>query len=223
MLSWQDVHVAVKPLRLIFWGGLLCILDLTFSSTTNGSGYRCDVLDDTVGAVLITFGVFRLGRAPVPGAYAGVMRFVKVVAVASIVETAIKHVIFDEPAVLTLALTVVGLCQLAATILFCLAMRWFCEEAGLPLVAGSWRVTFWLFCLLYAAPLAVLYVASLFAAAAGTSFNVNLGPAGLLLIPVFLIPMIHLFVSTSRMRRAAERGAAMPPPGGFPVILPPQE
>ena len=43
---------------------------------------------------------------------------------------------------------------------------------------------------------------------AGESFNVDLGPAGLVLQVVFAIPLIHLFVATSRMARAAEAGVA---------------
>jgi hypothetical protein len=30
LLSADDVRRAVKPLRLIFWGGLLCVFDFTF-------------------------------------------------------------------------------------------------------------------------------------------------------------------------------------------------
>jgi hypothetical protein len=180
------------------------------------------VLDDTVGTLLITFGVFRLARAPVPGRYASVMTFIKIVAVASVVETAIRHFVFPQQPGLALLLGALGLCQLAATILFCLAMRWFCEEAGLPQVAQSWRLTFLLFSFIYALPLGFSYVASLIAMATNASFHINLGPAGLLLLPVFAVPLIHLFVSTSRMRRAAESGTAglIPTPGGFPVILP---
>jgi hypothetical protein len=36
LLTADDVRRAVKPLRLIFWGGLLCIFDFTFGQTTNG-------------------------------------------------------------------------------------------------------------------------------------------------------------------------------------------
>ncbi len=46
MLSWQHVHAAVKALRWIFIGGILWIVDVKFNSF--------DVLDDTVGTLLIT-------------------------------------------------------------------------------------------------------------------------------------------------------------------------
>src|SRR5260221_6810181 len=218
MLSWQHVHAAVKALRWIFIGGILWIVDVKFNSF--------DVLDDTVGTLLITFGVFRLARAPVGGKYRKVMTFVQVIAVASVVETASKHFALLGPAILLFPFGLLGLCQLAAIILFCLAMRWFCEEAALPQVARSWWVTFLLFCLIYALPLGFSYLASMIATSAESPFHINVGPVGLLLLlPVFLAPLVHLFVSTSRMRRAAEAALAgqLPPPGGFPVIFPPRD
>jgi hypothetical protein len=224
MLSWQHVHAAVTPLRLIFWGGLLWIFDVSFSSTVNGEGWRFDLLNDTLGAILITIGVFRLAAAPVGGRFRAVMTFVKVVAVASVVETALKHLVFAHPAPLAFALGALSLAQLAATILFCLAMRWFCDAAAIPPVARSWRVTFLLFATIYALPLGLLYLASLFALMTGGTFHLNLGVGGLLLLPVFAVPLVHLFVSTSRMKRAADSGlssaAAYAAPGGFPVLPP---
>ena len=100
MLAWDYVREAVAPLRFVFWGGLLLILDFTITQTTNGQGFRCDILDDTVGALLIAVGVFRLSAAPVDERYAKVMRFVKVVCVLGVVETAIKHFVFEQPGVL---------------------------------------------------------------------------------------------------------------------------
>jgi len=219
MLSWEQVQAAVRPLRLIFWGGILWLIDFSFSSTTNGEGFRCDVLDDTVGTVLITVALFRLSAAPVPGRYASVMFAIKVIAICSVVETVIKHFIFPHPAPLDFIFGVLGLAQLLGTVLFCMAMKWFCIDAGMIQVAESWRVTFLLFCFLNALPLGLLNLASMFAMITDSSFHVNLGPAGLLLLPVILLPLIHLFISTSRMRRAAEVGLTSPP-GGFPVVLP---
>lgn len=208
MLSWQQVHAAVNPLRFIFWGGILWIFDLTFTYTINGTGFRLDILDDTVGTLLITFGIFHLASAPVGGRYRTAMTFVKAVALLSVVETVIKHFVFEYPAPLTFFIGVLAVCQLAATVVFCMAMKRFCEEAALADVARSWRITLILFWLIYALPLGIFYLASLGAMAAGTSFSLNLGIGGLLLLPVFAVPLVHLFVSTSRMRRAAEKGIA---------------
>ena len=72
-----------------------------------------------------------------------------------------------------------------------------------------------LFVIVYLVPLGFLDVASIVATLADTHWHVDLGPPGLLLIPVFVIPIIHLFVSTSRMKRAV---AALP--RGFPEDIP---
>ncbi len=224
MLSWDYVNAAIRPLRFIFWGGILWIFDLTFSTTTGGTGFRCDLLDDTLATILIAVGVFRLARTPIPGKYATVMAFIKGVALASIAETALKHFIFPHPAPLEILLLVLGICQLTATLLFCLAMKWFCRTAGLLKVAASWNVTLLLFCAVYLLPLGLFYLAGLIVILAHGSFNIDLGPAGLLLLPVFAVPLIHLFISTSRLRRTAELGRVAPPaPGGFPVTFPPAE
>jgi hypothetical protein len=222
MLSWQHVQTAIRPLRWISIGGIFWIVDITL---TFNRGFRLDILDDTIGTLLITFGVFRLAAIPVGGHYRAVMNFVKVVAIASVVETAMKHFVFVPSTGLAVVLNILGLSQLAATILFCLAMNWFCMEAGMPQVARTWRITFVLFCVIYALPLGFAYFASFVAMTGGTSFHANVGPWALLLLPVFLLPVVFLFVSTSRMRRAAELGAAgqPPPPGGFPVVLPGQQ
>ena len=219
MVGLGDIRQAVRPLRFVSWGALLLFLDIT----VKGHGFRFDVLNDTLGAVLITVGVFhlsRLGGAFVHPRFPAVMNFVMAVSVAGIVETAMKHFVFEHPEPLTWLLTVLGLAQLAGMVAFCVAMRWLCAAAGLAAAAASWRTTVILALLLLALPLGLMYVAALVTRATGGSYNLNLGPAGLLAIPVLLAPLIHFFVSASRMRRAAEdAGAIDVPTGGFPVIL----
>jgi hypothetical protein len=223
MVGLGDIRQAVKPLRLIFWGGLLLFLDLAFSETVNGEGFRFDILNDTLGAVLVTIGVFRLARLGgtfVNPRFPAAMTFVKVVSVAGIVETAMKHYVFKHPEPLTWLLTVLGMAQLAGMVLFAVAMRWLCGAAGLAAVAASWRTTAILFLLILALPLGLMYVSALITSATGGSFYFNVGPTGLLAIPILLVPLVHFFVSTSRMRRAAEAAGAIDvPTGGFPVVL----
>jgi hypothetical protein len=189
---------------MIFWGGLLCIFDITFTQTTNGRGFKCDILDDTLGAILIAVGVFRLSAIAVHGRYATVTRFVQVVSVLAVLNTIRAHFIMPLPPLVHVVLNLFGLVTLVAIVAFCIAMRWFCVEAGLVAAARSWSVTTWLFVLIYLFPLGLLYLVTAVAMASGQSFNVNLGPAGLLLVPVFAVPVVHLFVSTSRMKHGAE-------------------
>src|SRR5678816_1930632 len=92
--SDMDDHAArraITPLRLIFWGGLLCIFDVSFTQTSNGQGFKCDVLNDVVGAVLIAAGVVRLSAIPVHDRYAAVMRVVRIVSFLAVLD-AIREV-----------------------------------------------------------------------------------------------------------------------------------
>jgi hypothetical protein len=203
-MNEQSVRRAITPLRMIFWGGLLCIFDITFTQTTNGQGFKCDILDDTLGALLITVGVFKLGAMAVHSRYATVMGFVQLVSVLAVLNTIRAHFVMPLPPLVHVVLNLFGLVTLSAIVAFCVAMRWFCEGAGLAGAARSWKVTTGLFVLIYLLPLGLLYLVTVVALASGQSFNINLGPAGLLLLPVFAAPVIHLFVSTSRMKREAE-------------------
>ena len=202
----------VRPLRFIFWGGLLCLFDFSFSSTTNGEGFRFDILNDFVGMVLITFGVFRLGRLEVTHSFSRAMTFVKVVSVIATIKALIDHAIFQTPDGWGFFWTAFGLAELTAVIVFCLTMRLLCRVNELEEPARSWRTTSILFIIIFAAPLGLFYAASLIAIVTGESFHINLGPAGIPALLVLAIPLIHLFVSTSRMARAAESiGTALPP------------
>ena len=198
------VEQAITPLRLIFWGGLLCLFDFNFSQTTNGRGFQFDVLNDALGMILITVGVFRLSRLPVHDRYATVMKFVQITSVLGLLDAFRKHVVMPLPPVVYFATNLFGIATVAATVVFCVAMRWFCEEANLREPARSWSVTTLLFTVVYLVPLGVLNVLAASAVASGTSFNLNLGSAGSALLLVFAVPLIHFFVSTSRMKRAAE-------------------
>ena len=153
---------------------------------------------------MIAYGVFLLASAPVNRRYSSVMTFVKIVSALAVLDAIRDHFIMPLPPPVHVLQTAFGLACLGAIIAFCVAMRWYCEEAQLPQAAASWSVTTMLFVVIYLLPLGLLYLAGIYAMLSGTSFSFNLGPVGLLVLPVFAIPLIHLFVSTSRMSRAAE-------------------
>lgn len=210
---YDDIRQAVTPLRMIFWGALLCIFDLTFSS----SGFRFDILNDFVGALLIAIGVARLGKFVVDDVYAGCMRFAWIMAVLAVLEAALDHFVFPRPEVLQIVLSLVGLASLAATVLFCYCMQRLSQHHGLERSAASWRTTTVLFLVIYGIPLGLLHLAGLFSRLVGEKpFEYDLGPAGLLLLLVFVVPVVHLFVSTNRMIRESEN-PPFPPGGGLPV------
>ena len=203
-MSYADIESAIRPLRLIFWGGLLCVFDFNFSQTVNGSGFKFDVFNDAVGCALIAWGAVVLASIRVHDRYAKAMTFVKIVSILAFFGAVRDHWIVRTPPIIDFILNLFGLITLVAIVVFCIAMRWFCEQARLVEAAASWRTTTILFIAIYLLPLGLLYIAGTIAIAANKSFYFNPGPLGLIVIPIFFVPIIHLFISTSRMKRSAE-------------------
>lgn len=204
-MSYADIESAIRPLRLIFWGGLLCVFDFNFSQTVNGSGFKFDVFNDAVGCALIAWGVVVLACLRVHDRYAKAITFVKVVSILAFFDAVRDHWIVRTPPIIDFILNLFGLITLVAIVVFCIAMRWFCEQARLVEAAASWRTTTILFIAIYLVPLGLLYIAGTIAIATNKSFYFNPGPIGVFAVPIFFVPLIHLFISTSRMKRAAEQ------------------
>ena len=68
MPQLYDIRSAVRPLRLIFWGGVVWILDFKIN------GF--DLLNDVVAALLVAVGVYRLARIDAGERYGRVMEWV---------------------------------------------------------------------------------------------------------------------------------------------------
>lgn len=190
----------VTALRLIVWGGLICVFDVTFRGTFNGEGWKIDIINDLVGMLMITWSVYQLCKIRLHDRYRTAMVFVTILAMFSCLDEFHRHFIDDTPPLVSFFHSVLGVLAMAAAVVFCVAMRWLCSETGLQSSERSWRTTTVLFVLIYLIPLGLCYCASAIAIATRTSFNINLGPVGLLLLPIGCIPLIHLFVSTSRMK-----------------------
>ena len=61
-----------------------------------------------------------------------------------------------------------------------------------------------LFLIIYLIPLGIFHAVASLAIATDANFNVDLGAAWLLAVPIFFVPLIHLFMSTSRMQEEAQ-------------------
>ena len=190
------------PLRLIFWGGLLCLFDFWFTSGSKRSGFKLDILNDFVGMILITVGVFRIVAAMPPGKERRTLNLIGTVAVFSTLAAFLGHLVFEHPEPLSWALSILSLAELWAILVFCAIMGSACRHGGLDAASRSWNTTFVLFFVIYLIPLGFFHLAALVAMGTRSEFRIDLGPAGLLLLPVFFWPMVHFFVSTSRMARA---------------------
>ena len=183
---------AVGPLRMVFWGGIICVFDLKINNF--------DLFHDSVGMLLIAIGVFKLSAYSDEDRFPSYMTFCKIVALCCCIEA----LPIQWPSELSFAFMLLGLAAMIATVLFCISMRQLCGEHQLDSAESSWRTTTTLFTVIYLIPLGLFYIAAFFAILTGSSFHINLGPFGLILIPVFFWPFIHLFISTSRMKSEAE-------------------
>lgn len=202
---------AITPLRLIFWGLLICIIDLNlietttiaYPGTTVSEGFKFDILNDVIGTLLIACAVFRLASIPVHRRYRAVMKFLKIVSVLSVLDAIRDHYITVWPPLIELSLKLFDLITLVAVVAFCIAMRWFCQEAGLKVAARSWRFTTIIFVVFFLLPIGFVDLIIMLAIASGKPAILDFGLATLLMPLVDLIPLIHFFISTSRMKRGA--------------------
>jgi len=134
------------------------------------------------------------------------MLFVRIVSVLVTLEALYDQFLIRTPNFIIYVMTALSLVALAAIIVFCIAMRWLSTEARLLESAQSWKATTTLFVIIYTIPLGLFYAASLVAIATGESFYFNRNSvfAIVALIALF-VPLIHLFISTSRMKNEAAR------------------
>lgn len=193
------------PLWTVFSGGLICLIDLRLELTFSDRRLRFDLLDDLVGMLLITWGVFRLGTLKVPGSYGRMMVPVEVMAVLSAVEALIEHFTFEPPPAVNLLWTAFDVAKTGAVIAFFAAMRLFCAALRCREAAASWRTTMWNFVVLFGIPLVILHGATALAILGITSSGLDLGPNGQPLMAVLTFPMIHFGISNFRTRRAADK------------------
>lgn len=199
-----DLRRAITPLRMIFWGGLMVLIDLTFNTRIGREHYKIDILDDFIGMLLISIGVFRLAALDQGPGFSGAMQFVKVVSVISTFKQLIKHWHFDGGEVWSWGWSLYAFVELAAILLFCRSMQVLCWQHSLDEPARSWGTTRTFYLALCVLPLGALYGFFIVMRLNGKVSNWDIGAAALVFLAILLLPWIHFFVSTSRMKRAVE-------------------
>jgi hypothetical protein len=153
--------------------------------------------------LLIAWGVLRLGCSQIHERYRSAMLFVQVVALLYVIQTVNAYVRYEFPRPLAFLVHVYGVAKVAATVVFCVAMRWMCIATGLTRSERSWKMTGILFAVIYFIPLGLFHVVWIVCLVTGGSFEFRFGWPALIFILIFFVPLIHLFVSTARMRAEA--------------------
>lgn len=206
----MSIHQAIVPLRLIFWGGLLCVLDFSVSNSTtiNGqitSGFKFDFLNDFLGMLLVTLGIYRLMKFDLDSGYRLNMMIVFAISLVNCLIAFADHFVFDTPMPLALLLALFSLATLVATLLFTTAMIQLADAYGMWESSVSWRFTRLLVIAIWVIPFGVLNLLMLGALLTGRNFHFAIG---FIMIPVLLatvVPLVYLFISTSTMKDEAEQ------------------
>jgi hypothetical protein len=135
------------------------------------------------------------------------MAFVLVVAFLAILVAVHDHFVYDQPQWVSSVVQLAPVVGLTATVVFCMAMRRLSAATGLEQSAQSWKITTLLVAVISLIPLGLIH-----AAGAAATLNVETSTFELpnLLVAFVvaqIIPLVHFFLSTSKMAREAESAA----------------
>jgi hypothetical protein len=202
-----------SALGLVLFGGPLVVIDVTVSQLGG-----IDLLNDTLGYVLLLWSALLLVRVSGPSLYTSRMR-----AVGAITALALPWsvVVQARP---ELKLSVVDLVMsgiaVLAMILFCAAMRDLCAFHAFPSARRSWGQATRLVAIFIGGAWLVGVAVRLAGSAMGspftgqTTFEVD-GPAVILfflLLAVLLIPMIFVLAAIGTLRRELRTGSGQMQP-----------
>lgn len=208
-----EAYAAQSALGKIFWGTLICVFDLHFSFTSNGTGFRFDLINDVLGAIMVTWGVSQLQPLMKEFRSAQIMRFCHVMASLCILDAVVDHVIAPWPMPLQVLSIVFRFVCLAAIFQFCSAMRIFCFAAGLLEAERSWILSQRLFLFLNLIPAAILQLLSFVALTGGTRGRVQVDPLmgalGLVAVIAAIIPLVYLLWTIWATRRELDDRARL--------------
>jgi hypothetical protein len=199
-----DAWTARNALGKIFWGTLICVLDFHFSQTSNGSGFKFDVINDVVGTVMIAWGLGQLAPLVADSTYVGIMRFCGAVAAMAVIDALLDHIVTPWPPPVRVIWVAFSLLCLASIYRFCFAMRLFCGSVALLREEESWQSSQGLFLWLNVVPALILHAVSLPWLLSHGQRRLEIGPIAIVIVIVGFIPLVHILLSISRTRKALE-------------------
>ena len=208
-ISARDISAAITPLRLIFWGCVLCLIDVYSNWNIDGQVWKIDLVSDAIGALMIAWAVFRLSMLRVGGWYSAAMAFVLVVAFLAILVAVHDHFVYDQPQWVSSVVQVAPVVGLTATVVFCMAMRRLSAATGLEQSARSWKITTLLVAVISLIPLGLIHAAGAAATLHVETSTFELPNLLVAFVVAQIIPLVHFFLSTSRMAREAESAASV--------------
>jgi len=195
-----DAEVAHRALGQVFWGAVICSIDIWVSQHSHGYGFRFDFINDVIGTVLIALGIRHLRPLLPEAEYYAIMGFCLTIAILSIGDAVIGHVIAPWPSPLVFVSAVFEIVCLFAIYRFCEAMWRFSVAYCRFDVERSWTRSRNLCFYLLLCPAIALRFVSLVLTGFRPEATVNVGLIAILPVIAALIAVVHILVSISRTR-----------------------
>jgi hypothetical protein len=200
-----NLNEAIWPLRLIFWGTLICVIDISYTETLRASGKliagtRFDFVNDVVGCIMIAVGVNKLRKYPVSDRYSTWMTFAFWVSVIDCFGAVHEHFLYPKSVPWVFVLGVYGLVQLIALLMFCECMRLWSEAFHLDRSTKSWLWTCRLVAWIFAVPIGLVWWISIPMIVSGEHVSIHDSHSQFIFLLVVLtfVPLVHGLVSLSR-------------------------
>jgi hypothetical protein len=190
----------LQSLYLVFWGTIIVFFDLSFSQTSNNSGWKIDIFNDFIGMLMISRGVFQLSTLLITPKYYNIMVFVLTASILEALSSLDDHLIYARPPFIQLTKGLINTLGLIATLLFCQAMYLLSLKYELKKSVNSWKTTFKLFFLFNSIPYGLLIILGTYSLLSNTQPNNGLFAILIFSLVLVLIPIIYFFFSISTMR-----------------------
>ena len=216
----ENPQKIITALRLIFWGTLICIIDVRID--------QFDIVNNFIGMILMMCGVLSLSKIAVSPRYSSRMVYNSVAVVLATIVTFFTAIVFPLTMSTMNRVTFYILFQLFLVPFctwgwywFCLCMKEMCDQRHVSRCSASWRYSSNLIFFIFFIPSCIGFFVALCFAVSGNlkTFTTHhyygdiseIGPLDLLafmlilsLVVLIFWGMIHFLISLSRMIRAAE-------------------
>ncbi|WP_375563264.1 hypothetical protein ACE193_12175 [Bernardetia sp. OM2101] len=196
-----DKRQLIKYLNYILIGGIICVIDITFSQTTNGNGFVIDFVNDIIGVVLIIRGVNYFISVKVNRRYNYLIERAKWIAFLSLFLSIYGILIYSEPPLFSIIGNILVFIDLLGFYIFCTCMELLCTKKKYINSLKKWKQTKIAYLVIILIPVSLFNFLGIIALVLGESFNINLGGGMIPLMLVFLIPFYFFYVAITTMKQ----------------------
>jgi len=184
---------------------IIVVLDINYFQTTNGTGFKFDLISDLVGSIIVYVGVIRISKYEVLDfSYRYKMRFVIFAASSQILLSIFDFAIHSMPGFMTSINNLLSILMHCAFIVFCITMATFSEERALGTSRIRWGIARRLFLWLNLITTGVYAILNeLYSLGNNPSYSlVTVGGFGLVLVFIMMfIPLIYFLTTIHQMKK----------------------